>query len=424
MIKFLDKFIKRTNNLNHTSKKIKDLSKNIPVKKIFDSINNFSSNSEIRYVGGCIRKIIKTEKVHDIDLATNLDPHQVCDALKKSNIKFYETGIEYGTITAEIDGYTFEITSLREDVETDGRHARVKFSTDWKKDASRRDFTFNAIYSDLEGNLFDPFNGKEDLENGIIKFIGDPDQRIKEDYLRILRYIRFYLNYSNFRHDNEITKIIKKNIIGISYLSKERLLDELKKFFKSNILIKLSKDKFSLELFEIIFPQIKNLRFFSNPNSFAKSKIKESDFIFLLSILIIDGTDNTDYFIYKFNISKKDQKRLKILDDFYNDKSLSKPFSEKNMNKIFYYKGKRALMDILSFKIFKSKKIDKKLLKIIEYFQFKDLPKMPIGAKFLMEKYKIPEGKTLGNKLKNIEEEWVNNNFNLSEKQIDKILSS
>ena len=173
-----------------------------------------------------------------------------------------------------------------------------------------------------------------------------------------------------------------------------------------------------MELFEIIFPQIKNLRFFSNPNSFAKSKIKESDFIFLLSILIIDGTDNTDYFIYKFNISKKDQKRLKILDDFYKDKSLSKPFSEKNMNKIFYYKGKRALMDILSFKIFKSKKIDKKLLKIIEYFQFKDLPKMPIGAKFLMENYKIPEGKTLGNKLKNIEEEWVNNNFKLSEKQI------
>jgi len=166
MINFLDKFIKRTHNLNSVTKKILDLSKNTPVKKIFNSINNYSSNSEVRYVGGCIRKIIKEELVDDIDLATNLNPQQVCEVLKKNNINFYETGIEHGTITAVIEGYNFEITSLREDVETDGRHAQVKFSTDWKKDASRRDFTINAIYSDIEGNLFDPFNGKEDLEKG------------------------------------------------------------------------------------------------------------------------------------------------------------------------------------------------------------------------------------------------------------------
>jgi poly(A) polymerase len=169
MINFLDKFIKRTHNLNSVTKKILDLSKNTPVKKIFNSINNYSSNSEVRYVGGCIRKIIKEELVDDIDLATNLNPQQVCEVLKKNNINFYETGIEHGTITAVIEGYNFEITSLREDVETDGRHAQVKFSTDWKKDASRRDFTINAIYSDIEGNLFDPFNGKEDLEKGLGK---------------------------------------------------------------------------------------------------------------------------------------------------------------------------------------------------------------------------------------------------------------
>ena len=423
MINFLDKFIKRTHNLNHVSKKIIDLSKNIPVKKIFTSINNFSSNSEIRYVGGCIRKIIKGETVDDIDLATNLNPQQVCNVLRQNNINFHETGIKHGTITAVIDNYNFEITSLREDVETDGRHAQVKFSTDWKKDASRRDFTINSIYADLDGNLFDPYNGKEDLEKGVIKFIGDPETRIQEDYLRILRYFRFYLSYSNYKHEFEIIKLIKKNIIGISNLSKERLLDELKKFFKPNILTNLSKDKFSLELFEIVFPQLKNFRLFSNPNSFAKIKIEESDFIFLLSTLIIDNSDNTDYFIYKFNISKKDQKRLKIIDNFYKDKISSKFFSEKNLNRIFYYKGKQALIDILSFKIFISKNIDKKILKFIEQFQFKDLPSMPVDAKFLMEKYQIIEGKNLGTKLKTIEEEWVNNNFKLSEKQIDKILS-
>ncbi len=423
MINILDKFFKRANNLNHVTKKIIELSKITPVKKIFDSINNYSSHSEIRYVGGCIRKIIKSEKVDDIDLATNLDPQQVSNALKNNNINFYETGIEYGTITAVIDDFNFEITSLREDIETDGRHAQVKYSNDWKKDASRRDFTMNAIYSDIDGNLFDPFNGKDDLEKGFVKFIGDPEQRIKEDYLRILRYLRFHLNYSRYKHEFEIISILKKNIIGISNLSKERLIDELKKFFKSNILTKLSKDKFSIELFEIIFPQLKNFKLFSNLNSFAKNKIEELDFIFLLSTLIIDGTDNTDYFIYKFKISKKNQKRLKIIDDFYKAKMSSKSFSENNLNRIFYFKGKQALIDILSFKIFTSRRIDKKILNLIKQFQSKDIPIMPFGAKFLMEKYQISEGKNLGIKLKSIEEEWVNNNFKLSDKQIDKILS-
>ena len=423
MIKILNKFIKNINNLDYVSKSIKSLSRDTPVKKIFESINGYSSLSEIRYVGGCIRKIIKKEIIDDIDLATNLNPIQVCEALKNNKINYYETGIKHGTITAVIEDSKFEITSLREDVKTDGRHAEVIFSTDWKKDALRRDFTINSIYSDIEGNLFDPFEGKKDLENGIVKFIGDPEQRIKEDYLRILRYLRFYLSYSNIKHEFKTSKIIKKNIIGISNLSKERLLDELKKFFKSNVLTKLSKDNFSLELFEIIFPQLRNLKIFSNPNNFAKAKIEESDFIFLLSTLIIDGTDNADYFIYKFNISKKDQKRVKIIDNFYKEKTSLKSFSEKNLNKIFYYKGKQSLIDILGFSIFSSKKIDKKLLNFIERFKSKELPSMPIGAEFLMEKYQIPEGKNLGNKLKSIEEEWVNNNFKLSQKQIDKIIS-
>ena len=289
MIKFLDKFLTRSNNLDYIVQGFKELLKHTPVKKIFNSINQFSSNSEIRYVGGCVRKIILKEKVDDIDLATNLNPQQVCKALHNNNISFYETGIKHGTITAVIDDYRFEITSLREDIDTDGRHAEVKFSTDWKKDASRRDFTINSIYSDAEGNLFDPFNGKKDLENGVVKFIGNTEQRIKEDYLRIIRYLRFFLIYSNNKHDPQTLKEIKKNLDGIHNLSKERLLDELKKYIKSNLLTKLSKDKLSVELFENIFPQIKKIKLFSNPNTFAKAKIQEANFIFLLSLLIVDG---------------------------------------------------------------------------------------------------------------------------------------
>ena len=424
MINFLNKFIKKTNNLDYVAESIKNLSKTTSVKKIFESINKFSSDSEIRYVGGCIRKIIQKELVDDIDLATNLNPQQVCEALKNENINYHETGIKHGTITAVIENDNFEITSLREDIETDGRHAEVKFSKDWKKDASRRDFTINSIYSDIEGNIFDPFNGKDDLEKGIVKFIGEPELRIKEDYLRILRYLRFYLSYSKHKHDTKTLKYIKKNIIGISKLSKERLLDELKKFLKSKILSKLSKDKLSIELFENIFPQIKNIKLFSNPNKFSIQKLKEEDFIFLLSILIIDGTDNADFFIYKFNISKKDQKRLKIIDNFYKDKITNKSFSEKNLNKIFYYYGKQSLIDIISYRLFFLKKIDNKLVSFIDKFQTKVLPTMPISAKVLMEKYDISEGKNLGDKLKIIEEEWVNNDFQIKDEKINKIINS
>ena len=424
MINFLDKFIKKTNNLNYVAESIKNLSKITSVKKIFSSINKYSSDSEIRYVGGCIRKIIQKEIVDDIDLATNLNPQQVCEALKNDNIKYHETGIKHGTITAVINNFNFEITSLREDLQTDGRHAEVVFSKDWKKDASRRDFTINSIYSDIEGNLFDPFNGKEDLEKGVVKFIGETETRIKEDYLRILRYLRFYLSYSKNKHEIETLKLIKKNIAGISKLSKERLLDELKKFVKSNILSKLSKDKLSLDLFENIFPQIKNIKVFSNLNEFSLKKLEEADFIFLLSVLIINGSDNADYFIYKFNLSKKDQKRLKIIDNFYKDKISIKSFSEKNLNKIFYYYGKQSVIDIVSYRLFTLKKIDNKLLSLIDQFKKKVLPTMPISAKVLMEKYHISQGKNLGDKLKIIEEEWVNNNFQLKDEKISKILNN
>ena len=423
MNKLLDKIFFRTNNLDYISLDIKDLNLNTPASKIFNAIKNHSDTSEIRYVGGCVRKIINKEKVDDIDLATNLNPKEVSSTLKKNNINFYETGIEHGTITVVIDNYKFEITSLREDFNTDGRHAEVKFSTDWKRDASRRDFSINSIYADANGNLFDPFNGKKDLENGLIRFIGDPEERIKEDYLRILRYLRFFLSYSNHKHDQEILRVLRKNLSGISNLSKDRLFDELKKFIKSKVLEKLSNDKYSIELIEIIFPQLKKIKIFKNLNSFAKVKLEECDIIFLLSLLIIDESDNFEFFMYKFNISKKDQKRLKIIKNFFNEKISSKSFSERNLNKLFYYNGKQAIIDILSYKLFISKKIDKKLIDLLEIFKSKIIPIMPISAKTLMSEHNIPEGKTLGNKLKMIEEEWVNNNFKLSDKQISKIIS-
>ena len=291
MIVFINKFLNNDRNSSAFYSVFKKLKKNTEVEKIFNSISELSEKSEVRYVGGCIRKIIKQEQVDDIDLATNIEPKKVIEILKKNKIDFYETGIEHGTITAQIKNKKFEITSLRKDISTDGRHAKVEFSDNWYEDASRRDFTFNSIYADLNGNLYDPFNGKKDLEIGEVKFIGDADKRIKEDYLRILRYIRFFLNYSKVKHNGEIKKIIRQNINGLSNISSDRLLDELRKLVLSNSFLKLPKDSFCLEIIKLVFPQLKNIYLIKNLNGYAKKNIEAQDFIFLICINLIFRTN-------------------------------------------------------------------------------------------------------------------------------------
>ena len=424
MITLFNKIFSRSKNLNSSNLAFQNLKKEKEIEKIFKVISEFSDNSEIRYVGGCVRKIINDQKVDDIDFAVNLNPNEISEIFKKNNIRFYQTGVEHGTITALINKKKFEITSLRKDISTDGRHAKVEFSKDWYEDASRRDFTINSIYADIDGNLYDPFNGKKDLESGEIKFIGDAQKRIQEDYLRVLRYIRFFLNYSKKNHKTKIIKIIKQNLEGFSKISTERLLDEFKKLVRSHGFLKLTKDKFCYEIVNLIFPQFKNLSIFKNLNNYAKEKINNIDFILLISLIVIDGTDNVDYFIYKFNLSKKDQKRILFLNNFFSTKINSKTFSKKNLQKILYFNGKQSLLDLLYFQIFRSKKIDKKLLEIIEFFKDKEPPLLPLRAITLMAEYHIPEGKELGVKLKKIEDKWVENNFEISKSEIQKLIKN
>ena len=217
---------------------------------------------------------------------------------------------------------------------------------------------------------------------------------------------------------------MKRNIDGISKLSSERLLDEFKKLTNSKNFLKLFEDDQSLELIEIIFPQFKNLEKFKKLNPYAKNNLSNIDFIFLLSLMVIDETDNTEYFLYKFNISKKDQKRLKMIYSFYKDGMDIKKFTEKNLNKYLYYNGNEAVIDIINFKIFTSKKVEKKLINLIENYKDKIIPILPITAKTLMTDFNIPEGKTLGNKFKSIEEIWVNNGFKITEKQVQKVIKN
>ena len=424
MLNILKKFFSSTKNLNNINHRFIKLRKERNVEKIFDAIESYSNKAEIRYVGGCVRKIINNEKVDDIDLATNIDPTKVKEALKKKNINYFETGIEHGTITALIENDKFEITSLRSDIKTDGRHAEIEFTTDWIKDAQRRDFTINSIYADINGNLFDPFDGKKDLENGLIKFVGEPERRIEEDYLRILRYFRFFALYSKNEHLTEIKKAIKKNIVGIKKLSSERLLDELKKIYKSNCFIKLCEVKFSYEIICAVFPEFKQIELFKKLNEYTKNNLHNLDFIFFLSLLVLDNTDNSDYFFYKFNISKKNQRRIKLIKEFYYSKKAPIKLNSQNLWKIFYFNGKEGLVDLLNYKIFTSKKFDKNLVNQINFFENKDVPKLSVTGNDLIKNFGIPEGQRVGEKLKEIENVWINNNFKISDKNIKKILEN
>ena len=403
--------------------KFLDLKNNKGVNKIFGAINNYNETSEIRYVGGCVRKILNDEKTDDIDLATNLTPDQVKQCLDKNQIKFFETGIEHGTITAVIDDQNFEITTLRKDVKTDGRHAVVEYTTNWKEDSLRRDFSINSIYSDLDGNLYDPNSGYKDLNVGIIKFIGDPETRIKEDYLRIIRYLRFYTEYSKIDHEINIIKIIKKNIEGLGKISKERQFNELKKILKLDNFLKLFKNKTSCELFSLIFPQLKNFKKLSKLSKPQEKILKNKSLNFVISFLVIDETDNSDYFVYKYNLPNELKDKINFLKNNSLNKDSTKIFNKKDLQKIFYYEGKSSTIDLIDFNLLYFKQ-SKKLSELKTYFEKLDKPEFPIKAQLLINDYGLKEGRELGQKLKNLEMKWIENNFNLSKKDMEKVLSN
>jgi poly(A) polymerase len=183
-----------------------------------------------RYVGGAVRDDLLGLPVSDVDLATKLRPDEVMKRLEAARIKPVPTGIEHGTITAVSDGHAFEVTSLRRDVSTDGRRATVAFTTDWKEDAARRDFTINALSADpLSGEIFDYFGGITDLETRHIRFIGDPIQRIAEDHLRILRFFRFHARFGAGEPDREALEACTRRAKDLMALSRERIADELLK---------------------------------------------------------------------------------------------------------------------------------------------------------------------------------------------------
>ena len=205
----------------------------IELQKIFaKKIDKF------RIVGGYVRNLIIGSVRSDIDIATTFDPEQLKDFLINESVEFFEIGGSYGSLGIKVLGVNIEITSTRIDIKSYGRQADVQYIADWEEDSKRRDFTINSLYLDFNGEIYDYHNGLQDIKDNIIKFIGNPQARINEDCLRILRAYRFESQLKKFQIDPDQTKFLVDNINSLSHLSKERVKQELFKIFQSSDAIK------------------------------------------------------------------------------------------------------------------------------------------------------------------------------------------
>lgn len=202
------------------------------LRRIFDLLN--ADGGEVRVVGGAIRNSLMGLPAGDVDLATTWRPEEVTERAGGAGIKAVPTGIDHGTVTLVIEGVPYEITTLRRDVATDGRRAEVAFGTDWKADAERRDFTINALYAGVDGEIIDHVGGLGDIETRTVRFIGSAAERVAEDYLRILRFFRFFAYYGSGRPDAEGLRACAQARAKLATLSAERVWTETKKLLSAD----------------------------------------------------------------------------------------------------------------------------------------------------------------------------------------------
>ena len=396
--------------------------KNKELRFVFNKLQEGFSKEIVtaRFVGGCVRKHLSDDEIDDIDIATILSSDDIKEKFNNTNFKIIDTGIKHGTITLITKKLKLELTTLRTDLETDGRHAKVEYVDDWYLDSERRDFTINAIYLDINGNIFDPQNGKNDLKNKIVKFIGDPQKRIEEDYLRIIRFIRFKIMY-DLKFESTTLKAIKLNLNGVNKISKERILVELFKILDLKNFMFLNKSEDLKEIFTLIFPEFKNLKRLERLNKICNHSQVTTNL--LLAILLIDDQDTHEYFGHKYNVSNnikdnlnslaKNLKLLKENNDFFN----------KDLEKNIYLLNKNYLinLNILNFVINPSLKL-KDFSEVLRNILKSKTHKLNIDGKYLIENG-MQQGSLMGKALKKIEEEWIQNNFQITKQRVKEIIS-
>ena len=372
-----------------------------------------------RFVGGCVRKYLTNNEIDDIDIATILTTEEIIEKFKDTSFKVIETGVKHGTVTLISEKLKLEITTLRKDVETDGRHAEVEYIDNWKLDSERRDFTINAIYLDINGKIFDPQMGLVDLKNNNVKFIGDPQKRIEEDYLRIIRFIRFKIMYDT-KVETTTNNAIKQNLDGIKKISKERILIELYKILDLKNFLNINKSVYLREIFTLIFPEFENLKRLNRLLEIHYHTKVSRDL--MLAALLIDEKNNHEYFGHKYNVSNniKDQlnltaKNLKIMKN-------NKSFFNQDLEKNIYLNDKNHLitLNILNY-VMNSKFNLRDFFKTFKKILKSKVHQFPINGQYLISNG-MQQGTQIGKVLKKIEDDWFNNNFKISKDQVKEII--
>ena len=337
-----------------------------------------SNNYELRIVGGAVRDLALDKTPKDIDLATDATPDEMMEILDKSGIRHIPSGLEHGTITAILDNEPFEITTLRADKETDGRHAEVEFVKSWEEDAKRRDLTYNAMSMDMEGNVFDYFGGMDDLQDKVSKFVGDPEERITEDYLRILRYFRFQGRLSTPTWDKDTLKAISSNSEGLKKISAERVWQEMGKVLSGNNVANILDYMAKTGVSKVIGLSTNDL-----------NKVKDNG----NSIVALAQTGNTIDIAKRWKLSKV---QATMLD--------------------FLVKNKSNTLDQKKVEDMIADGVDKELISALATLQGKEVnidaevPNFPITGADLIAKGMKP-GPEIGAKLGQLKQKWKDSNF-------------
>ena len=379
------------------------------VAQVFDLFETYQKNS-IYVVGGSIRDALLNREITDIDFATSLKPKTITEILNKENIKFIDVGIDHGTVTAIINERKFEITTFRNDIFTDGRHAQVSFSNSLEEDALRRDFTINAMYLDKGGNLIDPKDGKKDLENRVVRFIGNPDERIKEDYLRILRYFRFLALFGDISPDAEVMKTIKANLDKLSVVSKERQWNELKSILSltapNNAISAMSE----IGLLDVYFDGTSINDAFVNLIEIESRISLSIDPILRLSTLIENSLDKANTIIKKLPLSKSDSTDLLKLSTL--NKKIVSYMSMKEVRYLLYLLGRDGFQKqiLVNWAKDTNNKNEVNWRSLYEVAQSWEKPSFALTAKDVIN-MGISQGPMVGDILKEVEDWWAENDF-------------
>lgn len=376
--------------------------------KIFET-----HNYEIRVAGGAVRDILLGKTPKDVDFATTATPDQMKKMFEEEGVRMINNkGEKHGTITARINNENFEVTTLRIDKVTDGRHAEVEFTTDWELDANRRDLTINSMFLGIDGQVYDYFGGYEDLKKRRVAFVGDPTKRIQEDYLRILRYFRFFgrIVEDPDSHEEETINAIKNNIAGLGRITGERIWLELSKILSGNYVSSITQCIISVGAGPYIgFPP--------NPNVgelisvWERSKNLNLHPICLVASLMANEDEMLSF--HKRCKLSSYERDLGLFLVYYRDQKLSdrplKPFQA------LMLKSDRNLSDTRNFilELFKYK-CD---LQLLHDFQAWEPPPFPINGAILKEKG-VPAGKILGIVLKELKNIWIDEDFTLKENEL------